>query len=79
MELGWKRHCLEYYYCYYRLVFPVQIQIVEEEFEKLADLIAADLVVEATEHREEVDLFRCSRSGLINCWLSCYWNFAYLS
>ena len=73
MELQWKWSCPAEYYWYYR-VFPVQIQIAEELFE-LADLVDF-VVVEVAEHREEEDLFHCSRSGLTSCWLSCYWNFA---
>ena len=37
------------------------------------------LGVEGVERRGAGGLFRCSESGLTNCWLSCYWNFAYLS
>ena len=37
------------------------------------------LGVEGVERRGAGGPCRCSGSGLINCWLSCYWNFAYLS
>jgi hypothetical protein len=39
----------------------------------------APLGVEGVERRVVGGPCRCSGSGLINCWLSCYWNFAYLS
>ena len=37
------------------------------------------LGVEGVERRGAGGPCRCSGSGLIDCWLSCYWNFAYLS